>query len=277
MEEWCSVARGRYERRLSTGCVMLTGIAVGATLALAQEPVPNPTPASPAPRAAVISPKAQDILDRTIQALGGTAFLGFKRLSTKGRAFAFADGETAGLEPYESWVEFPDKRRFSYGKKEPVILVNNGDHGWELDPYGPTAQKRSQVIGWKLTVRYGLENLLRLRIHEPGMLIQDSGTDFIDNLSVRVLTLIDSSEVETKLCVNKVNYLPVRIQYRVRNPQNDDWDVYADVYSDYLPMQGIKTPMHITRFLNDERIGETFRNTAKYDENYPPSYFQAPY
>lgn len=256
---------------------MLTGIAVGATLALAQEPVPNPTPASPAPRAAVISPKAQDILDRTIQALGGTAFLGFKRLSTKGRAFAFADGETAGLEPYESWVEFPDKRRFSYGKKEPVILVNNGDHGWELDPYGPTAQKRSQVIGWKLTVRYGLENLLRLRIHEPGMLIQDSGTDFIDNLSVRVLTLIDSSEVETKLCVNKVNYLPVRIQYRVRNPQNDDWDVYADVYSDYLPMQGIKTPMHITRFLNDERIGETFRNTAKYDENYPPSYFQAPY
>ena len=33
--------------------------------------------------------------------------------------------------------------------------------------------------------------------------------------------------------------------------------------------------MHITRYLNGDRIGETFRNSAKYNEEYPPNYFTA--
>jgi hypothetical protein len=34
--------------------------------------------------------------------------------------------------------------------------------------------------------------------------------------------------------------------------------------------------MHISRFLNDERVSETFRSTAKYDEVFPASLFQVP-
>ena len=74
-------------------------------------------------------PQARQMLDRAIQALGGQAFLNAKSLTTKGRAFFFQDGATAGMEPYESWVQYPDKRRFSYGKTKPVILINNGDKG----------------------------------------------------------------------------------------------------------------------------------------------------
>jgi hypothetical protein len=31
--------------------------------------------------------------------------------------------------------------------------------------------------------------------------------------------------------------------------------------------------MHITRYLNGDRIGETFRISAKYNEEYPANYF----
>lgn len=277
MEETFSVVKSVVRFRRPALAVVLASLSITVALALAQEAAQNPNPTELAGRPPVITPKAQDILDKTIQALGGPAFLGFKRLTTVGRSFTIEDEKTAGLAPFESYVEYPDKRRLSYGKKVPVVLINNGERGWEVDRLGKTTQKRDQLLRWQLSVRYGLENLLRLRIHEPGMLIQESGTDFIDQFPARVVTMIDARQVEVKLYLNKATYLPVRIQYRVRNPRDDDWDEYADVYADYRTSQGIQTPMHITRFVNDERISETFRNTAKYDEDYPPSYFQAPY
>jgi len=271
------VVRQRFQVRFLSGAAALAGLTLATVFALAQDAGQNPSPPEPAQRPPVISPKAQDMLEKTIQALGGSAFLSFKRLTTTGRVFAIEDEQTAGLAPFQSYVEYPDKRRFSYGKKLPVVLINNGERGWELDRFGKTTQKRDQLFRWQLSNRYSLENLLRLRIHEPGVLIQEAGTDFVDQFPARVITIIDARQVELKLYLNKSTYLPVRIQYRVRNAQNDDWDVFADVYGDYQRFQGIQTPMQITRFLNDERISEVFRSTAKYDEDYPASYFQAPY
>lgn len=226
------------------------------------------------PPASRIDPKAQELLDRAIQALGGPAFLRFKSLSTRGRVFAIAEGATSGFAPFESSVEYPDKRRFSYGKKKPVVLVNNGERAWQLDRYGMTRQEPEQVRRWKVSNRYNLENCLRLRIHEPGVLIQDGGVDFVDNLPARVVDLMDARRVEVKLYFHRTTFLPVRIFYRVQNPQTREWDEFAEVYGDYQKIQDIQTPMHITRFLNGERFSEIFRNSAQYDENYPPNYFE---
>ncbi len=235
--------------------------------------------ASPAPMpASRVDPKAQALLDQTIQALGGQAFLNFKTMTTSGRSFSITDEETTGFVTFDSQVEYPDKRRFAYGsgKKKPIVLINNGDQAWEVDRLGLTHQLPEQARRWKITNAYSLENLLRLRIREPGVLIQDAGSDFIENLATRVLDILFTNQVELRLYLNKANSLPVRVTYRVQNPQTREWDEYADVYGDYRSFQGIQTPMHITRFLNDERVSETFRNTAKYDEELPARLFQPP-
>jgi len=241
----------------------------------AQASQPSAQPA-PVVRPAIIDPKAQEVLDKVIQALGGPAFLRFKTLTTHGRAFSISNEEMTGLAPYDSFVEYPDKRRFSYGKKKPVILVNNGDSAWELDRYGVILQPPEQVRRWKTTNRYSLENLLRLRIREPGILIQMGGVDFVNNLPARVVEIIDANQVPIKLYVNRVSLRPVRVTYQVLNPQSQEQDEYADDYSDYQVIQGIATPMHIGRFVNDERVAEIFRSSARYDENYPASYFSQP-
>jgi hypothetical protein len=233
---------------------------------------PQSPPATPPP--ARIDPKAQQLLDGVIQALGGAAFLRFKTMTTRGRAFSIQDEKTAGMAPYVSSVEFPDKRRFSYGKKEPVILINNGDKAWELDRYGLTAQFPEQAYRWKISNRYSLENLLRLRIHEPGVLILPAGTDFVDNIPTQGIEITESGGETVRLDVNPQTHLPVRIAYRVLNPKTREWDEFADTYGDYRNVQGVMTPMHLARWLNGERVAETFRNTAQYDEEYPPGYFQ---
>ncbi|HXW14843.1 MAG TPA: hypothetical protein VEN79_10065 [Terriglobia bacterium] len=220
-------------------------------------------------------PQARQLLNRAIQGLGGEAFLKAKSLTTKGRVFFFQDGNTAGMEPYESWAVYPDKRRFSYGKTKPVILINSGDKGWELDRYGLISQPDQQLQGWIISNRYSLENLLRLRVNEPGVLIQLGKVDFVDNIATQGIEIIAPGGTSVRLDLHRQTYVPFRISYRVRNVKEDAWDDYSDAYSDYRPVDGIQTPMHITRYLNGDRIGETFRATAHYNEDYPANYFTA--
>ncbi len=248
--------------------VILAALATGAALlAPGLHSQQNPLP----PR---MDPKAQPYLDRCLQALGGPAFLNFKTRTPRGRIFAVREEATTGMAPFISYVEYPDKRRFSYGKDKPVILINNGGRAWELDRYGLTSQLPEQVERWKASNRYSLENLLRLRIHEPGVLIQLGGVDFVDNVPTQGIEIYETGGGHVKLDLHHTSFLPIRISYRVQNSKTGDWDDYADEYGDYQSFQGIMTPMHIARFIDGERVGETFRTSVRYNEDYPPDYFQ---
>jgi hypothetical protein len=220
-----------------------------------------------------VDPKAQQLLNRAIQALGGQAFLNFKTLTAKGRVYAIQDESTAGLEPYQSYVQYPDKRRFSYGKTPPVILINNGEKGWEIDRYGLIDQPKEQVDRWIVSNRYSLENLLRMRINDPGVLVLTGGVDFVDNVPTQGIEITEAGGTNVRLDLNRQTFLPTRITYRVWNPKIGDWDEYADAYADYKLFDGIQTPLHITRYANGDRVGETFRNSAHYNEDYPANYF----
>ena len=262
---------------LTTAMILLLMAPEGMGLRAGQNPAAapsNPAASTSTPPPSRIDPKAQQILDRVIQVLGGPAFLKVKRLTTKGRIFSIRDEATSAYAPFESYVEYPDKRRFSYGKSKPVILINNGDQAWELDQMGMTSQLEEQVRRWKVSTYYSLENLLRLRIHEPGVLVQMGGVDFLDNVATQSLNMVDAQATELKLDLNRQTLMPVSVTYRVHDPTTGDWNDFADVYSEYKNIDGVMTPMHIARFIDGDRVSEVFRSSAHYDDEYPATYFQ---
>jgi hypothetical protein len=73
--------------------------------------------------------------------------------------------------------------------------------------------------------------------------------------------------------LHAVTALPIRVTYRVQNPESREWEEFAEVYGDYRKVQDIQTPMHITRFLNGERYSELFRSSVQYNQELPPNYF----
>ncbi len=220
-----------------------------------------------------INPAARDLLDKAVQALGGPAFLQARNLMTRGRVFIISEGATSGFAKFENTEEFPDKRRFAYGEDNAVVLVNNGERGWQLDRFGIIRQKSDQIQRWKVVNRYSLENTLREVVHEPGVLIQDGGTDFVDNLPASVVEIVDAHQVRIQVFLHKTRFLPIRISYRVQDLETREWQDFADVYGDYRPIQGIQTPFHITRMQDGRRYGETFRNFAMYNREFPANYF----
>ncbi len=262
-------------RQFLRDCLLPTAYCL--LLSAGASPGQNPPKAPPA-LPTTINPRAQKLLDLVIQALGGPAFLKFKTMTTAGRVFAISDESTTGFAPFESAVAFPDKRRFRFGQKgkQPVTLINDGDRAWELDRMGVIHQLPEQRRRWKLSTIYGLENLLRVHIHDPGLLIQDGGVDFVDNVPTWIVAMTEPGGTLSKLYLNKQNYLPVRIDYQDRDPKTGEFDDFADVYGDYQLVEGVQTAMRIARFLNGERVGETFRRTVRYDEKYPADYFEPP-
>lgn len=266
---------------LAAGAVLAAVITIAASIARAQNPASS-APASPlasAPARPVrVEPKAQALLDRALQALGGPAFLNFQTLTTHGRLFSISDaGE--GFVYFDSQVQFPDKRRLAYGlstKSKPIIIINDGDLGWEIDRMGMVHLDSADIRQWGFANRYGMENLLRLRIHEPGTLVQAAGVDFVNNLPVDILDIVDARQTQIKLCLAHQTALPVEVTYRKWNTEVKDWDDYADDYADFRTFQGIGTPMHITHSRNGRRYSEIYRNSAVYNETYPERIFHDP-
>jgi hypothetical protein len=265
MEETFSVVKRLRCRFPLLTCMLALAVMLAVTLQAEQASGPQ------LPRR--VDPEAQQLLHRAIEALGGQAFLNSKTLTTKGRVYAIRDESTAGLAPFQSYVQYPDKRRFSYGKSPPVILINNGDKGWEIDRYGLIDQPKEQLQRWIASNRYSLENLLRERINDPGILVLTSGVDFVDNVPTQGIEITEAGGANVLLDLSRQTFLPIRISYQMRNPKTGESDDYADVYADYKLFDGIRTPMHITRYVNGDRVGETFRNSAHYNDDYPASYF----
>ena len=99
--------------------------------------------------------------------------------------------------------------------------------------------------------------------------------DFVDNVATQGMEITEPGGISVRLDVHPQTFLPTRISYRVRNVKENAWDDYSDAYADYKLIDGLQFPMHVTRYLNGDRIGETFRNDAKFNEVYPPNYFTA--
>ncbi len=224
---------------------------------------------------AQITPAAQALVNRMIQALGGQAFLKARSLTTSGRAFSIFEGVAQGFVTYQSSSLFPDKRRLSYGisSSKGVTLINNGQQGWEIDRYGLIDQTQKELRAWRLANRYEIGNLVRFRLRKPGTLVLMGEQDFVENVPVQILDIIDSRQVDAKVDINTQTYLPVRVAYRIQDPATRNWNEYVDVYADYQEVQGVETPMHLVRNINGERVAETFRSSAKYNEDFPAGYF----
>src|SRR5438128_10137144 len=79
------------------------------------------------------SDQARQVLDKTIAALGGTAYLNVKEVEQVGRGYGFYQNAPTGIgTPYWRFYRYPDKERYEFTKKRDIILIHNGDKGYEI-------------------------------------------------------------------------------------------------------------------------------------------------
>lgn len=268
-----------------------------STLGAAQT-APTPAPSQPAPALNMNDSdnarKARTVLDQAIQALGGESYLTFENRSELGRYYPLYHGRTnsTGI-PYRYYVEYPEKDRFevihtkdvfllfgSVGNvkvmnKSDIVLIHNGDKGYEVTYKGTAAQEPEDLRNYLRRREHSLEWVFRKWIRDPNVALFYDGQAVVDSKVTEGVTLLNSQNDSVSVFLDQNTHYPIKISYSWRDLKDKQKNVEDEVYDSYKLVQGIWTPHSITRYYNGETSQQRFVNTASYNQKLPDSLFEA--
>jgi hypothetical protein len=221
--------------------------------------------------------KAKQLIEQMIQTLGGDAYLRFTDVTQEGRTNGFYHGTpTGGTAPFWRFYKFPDKERVELTKQRDWIVIHNGERGTETTFHGTKPEDDDAHREYLLRDQYSMENVLRKWLNAPGTVLFYDGTGFTDNHQVENVTVANAQNQQETFSIDEFTHLPVRKSYTVRGPKYKDKDTYADIYSEYRPIQGIQTPHVITRMKNDEMTSQRFLTKVSYNQGLKDDLFVPP-
>ena len=230
----------------------------------------NPDNMMPEERAA----KGKQILDQLITALGGPTYLEIRESSCEGRLAQFGhSGELTGYTNFKVYWRYPDKNRTDYSKKGVIVNVYNGDQGWTLDRGGVSELSAVSVADFQEQAKRDINNLLRARLKEPGMVIRFGGTDIVDLKTVDWVELVDSEQRNFRLAVDRSTHFLVRSVVTLADDTSPDRSVETRIYTNYQLLDGAQTPLQITLDRNGRRINQVFLTSCKYNPGFPDELF----
>lgn len=218
--------------------------------------------------------KAKAILQQAIDALGGPAYLNVHDVTCIGRLSQFGhSGELNGFGHFIDYAQPPFKDRTENLPKRNIISVFNGDKGWELDRGGVSEATITDLATNQEDIKKDIDNILRHRIHEAGMIFRYGGMDVVDYQESDWVELVDSDNRTFRIAIARSTHLPVRKVVDTRNANTRMRNEEIEYYSNYHPIDGIQTPFQITRERNGIKVYQVFFDKYEYNTNVPDSLF----
>jgi len=220
--------------------------------------------------------KARMLLDQMIQALGGQAYMNLQDMEQQGRSYAFHHGNPSGQgAPFWRFWKWPDKDRYELTKQRDVIIIYNGDQGFEVTYKGTRAEDADEMKEYLRARDYSLPNVLRVWLQQPDTAIFYEGFGLTQDKRVDNVTLINAKDDAVTIAIDRLTHLPVKKSHLVRDPVSKEKDEEAEVYDNWRPEQGLNTAHTILAMKNGEITRQRFIQTVSYNQGIPDSKFTA--
>jgi hypothetical protein len=232
--------------------------------------------------------KAKQLLQQVINALGGQAYLNVRDTDCDGRIAQFgSNDELMGFTMFRDMWVLPDKNRTEYIAKAHntittflmgvddlsithggiMVTIFDGDHGWLLDKGGVSDQPEDTIATFNEKAKSGMNNMLRLRMNQPGVQAQYGGTDLIDMKEAEWIDFTDRDHRDLRLAVDKNTHIPLRWVVETRDPETRERAEVTTSYGQYQTFDGVKTPLNLVQARNDKNVSQTFLTGCKYNSN----------
>ena len=255
-----------FMTRIFAAFVLAAVVALAAPVrTVAQEDVLTPDQSSA---------KAKQILQQAIAGLGGPAYLNVKDITVEAKLGQF--DHSGQLRGYAKIIDIaipPDKDRTENLPKRNIIEVRNGDKGWDLDRGGVSEATITDVATSQEDTKKDIDNILRHRIHEPGMIFRYGGLDVVDYEESDWVELVDSENRTFRIAISRSSHLPIRKVVDTRDANTRMRSEEIEYYSNYHPINGIQSPFQITRERNGIKIYQVFFDKFEYNTGVSPELF----
>jgi hypothetical protein len=239
--------------------------------------------------------KGKQILADLINALGGPGYTEVRESVCEGRRVQFGhNGEPTGNVSFADYRRYPDKDRTEYiGKGRNTILQSligldgldfshggivitlfNGDHGWSYDRSGVNELPATSISDFQEQVKRNVDNLLRLRLQEPGLSVRFGGNDTVDLKQVDWVEITDSEERKFRLAVDRSTHWLIRSAVITKDQETQQINEDVTIYSNYQLKDSAWTPLQVSREHNGRRALQTFYETCKFNSGLSEDIFQ---
>jgi hypothetical protein len=266
----------------------LLGLVLASAFLILADSAQNPESMSPDDNKA----KARQLLNLSIQALGGSAYRNQSESDCEGRVAKFdRNGGTLGYSMMRSYWQYPDKSRVEYVVKTtkggmfailwgnlPIkggefIQLFDGDKGWTMDKGGVNDADATVVEEFQAGLKRQLRNLLLNRANEDGVFLYYAGIGVSDMREVDWVDFNDENDNKVRLALDHQNHLPLRTVATTANEEMHDRDQDVAIYSNYREFQGVQTPLQISREHNGQRTHQIFYTSCSNAPNLPADFF----
>lgn len=265
--------------------VLSAGFAAPALRAQASD-IPNVTTAQPSPQTQ--EQRGRKLMDEMVAALGGDAWLHRKDMQFHGRIAAFFQGRPNGMVvEFDAWQQFPDgtqpeaerigfltdKSMIFPGKKIDVVQIWKDGEGYEVTYKGKTTLPKDQVADYYRRQAHSVEAVIRTWLKAPGVLVLYDGTSMVERRMADKVTILSANNDAVTLDLDASTHLPLRRTFQWRNATYHDLDEDVEEYDDYHTMQGLPTPLTITRYHNGDMTSQRFLTNVQYNTGLPHELF----
>jgi hypothetical protein len=233
-----------------------------------------------------IQVRGKQIIDETIQALGGDKFLNVQNRVETGRAYSFYNSELSGLSVAKFYTRYvPEEKpgaklaqqeRQAFGKDEYYFVVLREEGAWEVTYRGPKPLEPDQIRRHHDSVTHNIFYILRNRLKEPGLVFESRGTDVIDNMAVNLVDVIDVENRVVTVAIHTITKLPVRQDWVWRDPVTRERNDEVTRFSRYREVAGTQWPFQMHRERNGQKTYEMFADTVTINQNLEDDLFAIP-
>src|ERR1700749_223049 len=146
-----------------------------------------------------------------------------------GRAYSFYRDKLTGLSiakiytRYDSGVSdtaqnLAQHERDNFGKKEDYGTLFTDKEAFDVTYRGARPLAADRFARYKETTLRDVFYILRVRLHEPGWIMESQGSDVIENRPVEIVDLVDADNLTTTVYFDQITKLPVRQVFFRRDP-----------------------------------------------------------
>ncbi len=220
--------------------------------------------------------KARRILQKTVDALGGSAYLAARGIVREGKVFQFRRENLRGYGPFRMLEEPPLKRRLEIGKKGQIVLINDGDQGWKIEYKNVKTQTPEELRNFRIDMNHNLDHILRFRRQEKDMKFRYLGKSRSHLVDLDGVQLIDAKGDRVRIYVNSRTFLPVKMEFE-SPPRGKRWATEDErFFHNFHEIDGVKVPFTTVLNSNGYKASETQLTSARINASLSDTLFSSP-
>jgi hypothetical protein len=221
--------------------------------------------------------KAEAVLKRAVEKLGGEKYLQVKSFVGRGKYSQLRDNAIISFQSFVDVIAYPDRERTEFrqgGVK--TVQTNTGDTGWIFDGAAETVnvQTQDQIEGFKRNLNVSLDNLLRGYWRGKANLVYAGKRPASLGKRSEVVKLVfeDGLTVEFEF---SDEYLPVKAIYKRANADGEEVKE-EDRYAQFVDIDGIRTPFIVDHFSNNSQTSRVNYESVEFNKRIPDAIFVKP-